>query len=93
MRCLKWVGSIGEVCSEMSGIETPRPRDPLAVDHEPIDEELEAVMKDVLRVVLEKRVIADTHMRELMANDLRAAEAHMVILLKKINFPRRRLAD
>ena len=93
MRCLKWVGSIGGVCSEMSGIETPRPRDPLAVDQEPTDEELEAVMKDVLRVVLEKRVIADTHMRELMAKDLRAAEAHMEILLKKLNFPPRRLAN
>ena len=90
---MRWAGSIGGVCSEMSGTETRRPRDPLAVDQEPTDEELETVMKDVLRDVLEKRVIADTYMRELLAKDLRAAEARMEILLKKLNFPHRRSAD
>ena len=68
---------------------TPQPRDPLAVDQEPTDEELAEVMNDVMRAVLEDRARADLRMREMMAADLLEATSRMVYLLEKIKLPRR----
>jgi polyhydroxyalkanoate synthesis regulator phasin len=63
--------------------------DPLAVDQEPTDEQLAAVMDDVARVAREKRVVADERFREQMAEDLRAAEVRMTYLRKQLSASRR----
>ncbi len=63
--------------------------DPLAVDQEPTDEQLAAVMDDVARVAREKRAVADAHMQEIMATELAAAEARMAYLRKQFKLPPR----
>lgn len=68
---------------------SPKLIDPLAVDQEPTDEQLAAVMDDVARVARQKRAAADVRFREQMARDLRAAEARMTYLRKQFNLTRR----
>ncbi|MGL4230987.1 MAG: hypothetical protein ACRCWJ_06430 [Casimicrobium sp.] len=72
-----------------SATTTPKFVDPLAVDQEPTDEQLAAVMDDVARVAREKRAVADERFREQMTQDLRAAEARMAYLRKQFNTTRR----
>ena len=68
---------------------SPKLIDPLAVDQEPTDEQLAAVMDDVARVARQKRAVADVRFREQMAQDLRAAEVRMTHLRKQFNLTRR----
>lgn len=68
---------------------SPKLIDPLAVDQEPTDEQLAAVMDDVARVARQKRAAADVRFREQMAQDMRAAEVRMTYLRKQFNLTRR----
>lgn len=62
--------------------------DALAVDQEPTDAQLAAVMDDVLRVAREKRVAAAARSRARMADALKAAEARTAYQRKQFNLPR-----
>lgn len=62
--------------------------DALAVDQEPTDAQLAAVMDDVLRVAREKRVAAAARSRARMADALTAAEARTAYQRKQFNLPR-----
>ena len=62
--------------------------DALAVDQEPTDAQLAAVMDDVLRVAREKRVAAAARSRANMADALTAAEARTAYQRKQFNLPR-----
>lgn len=62
--------------------------DALAVDQEPTDAQLAAVMDDVLRVAREKRVAAAARSRARMADALKAAGARTAYQRKQFNLPR-----
>ena len=62
--------------------------DALAVDQEPTDAQLAAVMDDVLRVAREKRVAAAARSRARMADALTAAGARTAYQRKQFNLPR-----
>jgi hypothetical protein len=75
----------------MSGtaMNSTHPTDPLAVDQEPTDEQLAAVMDDAARVVREKRALGEARLREALAKEARAAETRMRYLRKQFNLPPR----
>jgi hypothetical protein len=78
-----------EITNMPSVTASPKLIDPLAVDQEPTDEQLAAVMDDVARVARQKRAVADVRFREQMAQDMRAAEVRMTYLRKQFNLTRR----
>ncbi len=63
--------------------------DPLAVDQEPTDEQLAAIMDDVARVAREKRAIGEARLQETMRADHAAAQARIVYLREQFNLTRR----
>lgn len=73
----------------MSAPATTLPYDPLAVDREPTDEQLAEVMDDVARVVREQRAIGDARLREMVAEDMRRANARFIAF--RAQFPNLRL--
>lgn len=62
--------------------------DPLAVDREPTDAELAAVMADVARVAADKRVAATERARRRFAEEAQAAEARVEYLRKQFKVAR-----
>jgi hypothetical protein len=66
-----------------------QPVDPLAVDQDPTDEQLAAIMDDVARVAREKRALGDARLRETLAEEARTAEVRMMYLRKQFNLPPR----
>jgi hypothetical protein len=73
---------------EAATIFDSSPVDPLAVDQEPTDEQLAAVMDDVARVARAKRVLSDARMLEKLAEEVHAAEERAAYLRKQFNLRR-----